>query len=92
LLPAPEQYAGFWRLRICEVIQTRPIWSIIGLWGLAGSTQICRSPKLRYGWNLPPAKNDGIVEPGSRVGRRSISDQWFTGSAISRLSFPMSTP
>ena len=40
----------------------------------------------------PAVKKTGIVDRSARVGSRSISDQWFTGSVISRLSLPMSTP
>ena len=74
------------------VSQTRPVASIIGLWGLAGSFQTASAPKSRHGlkpsvWNI-----DGTGGSFSRSGILIIFELCSRVSVTSRKSLPMSTP
>ena len=77
---------------MAEVIHTRPFWSIIGLWGLAGSFQISSSPKNRDGAGIDIAIMPGTVAGSTRSGTSRLVATLVTGSRMVSASFEMLTP
>src|SRR5688572_26834466 len=69
--------SGFSDGRTVAVIQTRPLWSIIGLWTLALLVQITSSPKYMEGAGI--AGEVGLVF-GSRTVKGIFLVVWRTGS------------
>src|SRR5919198_2832186 len=94
LLDGSLHHAGSWFGRIFDVIQTRPLLSIIGLWGSAGLygglPHRCCSPHHNDG-RLGLGKRDGTSVRGARVGISSSNVLFSFGSSITSEPCPAET-